>query len=146
MNEKHPDNTMSVIRLLQLHLMNQLPEDVTVIDVPIKRTAYGDYQVASEDHQPFKDDKYQDGACESIEIGQYFIYDRSLIFGRMMFAGYGEETKTLVIGRELQEDGGLCPAIRAEDVRRRIEELGGRVEQDLRNERMGTAQDRQGEP
>ena len=134
MNEGHSDSIASIVHLLQLHLMDQLPEGVTVIYIPIKRTYDGECQVASEYHRPFEDDRHSDGACESIEIRRY------LIFGRMMFAGYGEETRTLVIGKKSQGDDGLRPAIRAEDVRKRIKELTDQREQDLRNERIDSAQ------
>ena len=80
-------------KLVFLHRANRLPEEVELVYVSVKRTAYGDWQIAEmyTVSQELMGMEYE----EHIKIERYRFGNQNL------FAGYGEKTKTLVIGKEM---------------------------------------------
>ena len=100
----------SIPKLIQLHLDNQLPNDVTVIYVPITKTHYHDYRIALPHDQA---NHYQPIASIAYETIQLQRYTRGREF---IYAGYGEQTKTLLIGKivddmtgDLTQEDKTCP-------------------------------------
>ena len=81
---------MNAPELLELYLAGRLPEDVTLVKVPVRLTAYGDFQIAKKLGllAPPPD-------CLRSETIRLEMHTTAT---RPIFAGYGKQTKTLVIG------------------------------------------------
>jgi len=85
---------MNTLELLELYLAGRLPKDVTLESVPIRLTAYGDYQIVNRHGQfsPPPDDF--EGQSETIRLEMHKVDNQTI------FAGYGPQSKRLVIGVE----------------------------------------------
>ena len=85
--------------LILRYRANCLPEEVKLIYIPMKKTAYGDYEIATTYVVPKDKELTVDHGMtseEHIRIKRYRFGDQEV------FAGYGEETKTLVIGKKME--------------------------------------------
>lgn len=86
----------TTLKMLNLYVAGRLPmpRDTTVVLVPIKATVYNDNQIVSWPRRDYRITTYRSGDFqeESITIRKY------LVDGQVIYAGYGPQTKTLVIG------------------------------------------------
>jgi hypothetical protein len=84
--------------MIYAYLQGHLPEDMTVYEIPIERTAYGDYQIVSGYpawlQPPPTDTDAVSVTKENITLEEYHIGEQ------VVFAGYGPATRTLMIGKE----------------------------------------------
>jgi hypothetical protein len=92
-----PDDKLTNLeRLVFKWRIGRLPQDVKLIYIPMRKTDYGDWQIA-ETYAAYVEptaEYEQPGNVEHIKI-------EHLRFGTWeVFAGYGEKTQTLVIGRK----------------------------------------------
>ena len=92
---------MDMRNLLLLYKTNRdnLPSDITVVNVPIKfHAAYGDFSIQGK-RKPLRP-LLPDGLRESITLEKYIVLDE------VIYAVFGEVTKTLLIGIPIQATNG----------------------------------------
>lgn len=95
------DTHWSIEELLQLYLAGYLPEEVTLVVVPIEQAAYGDYRVVADSvGKCAKSGPGHTGLAETAEGAEHVELSWYEIGGRRFFAGYGGLTRTLVVGTD----------------------------------------------
>jgi hypothetical protein len=91
------DRAIATEALLELYLLRSLPDDITLITVPLKRSPYGDYSIQTSYCVPAWDLPRCESADGNIEVEH--IEMARFHFGLLdIYAGYGEKTKTLIVG------------------------------------------------
>jgi len=90
----------SISKLIQLYIERRLPKDVTLVLVPITKTHYHDYRIPLPHDQANHCQPIASIAYETIQLQRY-TRGREFIY-----AGYGEQTKTLLIGEIVNDMAG----------------------------------------
>jgi len=85
---------------LALYYASELPEDIRVVSLPMRRTAYGDLQITSKYQATIPDQLDHDGftTTESIDIHRFVFVPHGQ--KQIHYAGYGPKSKTLVLAKE----------------------------------------------
>ncbi len=97
LNKREPSLEVieKMIEAYMMQVIHAFYEEVQVSLVPVKESGYGDLvtvnNVPEWARSPIFSDDYP---TETIKLNEYFV------LGKRVLAGYGEETKTLVIGIE----------------------------------------------
>lgn len=88
---------MNIQALISLYQREELPEDVNLIFVPIHRMAYGDFEI-------IRDYSYTHGQSNDIPgvAKETLTLQEYIVNGETVFAAYGEQSKSLIIGKERQ--------------------------------------------
>lgn len=83
--------------LISLYQRNALPEDVKLTFVPIRKTAYGDFELVRDFlYHPKAPKNIPDVTTETVTLQEYIVN------GETVFAAYGEQSRNLIIGKERQ--------------------------------------------